>query len=447
MSAWRVLIIAASLFGVFQSGARAREPQTYPLAESVQSGDCFRIRLDMKLEGEMRVERRDKMESLPLKAAATHEYPERVLSVGKDGVPDKAARVYETARASITVTGETSERTLRPERRLVVAQRHKDQPLVYSPAGALTRAELDLTSDHFDTLAVVGLLPGKAVAAGDTWKVANGVVQALCNFDGLTEQDLAGKLDEVKDGVAYFTVSGTSGGVDQGAQVKMDVAAKGRFDLKAKRLVALEWKQKERRDPGPVSPATTLTATNTLTRTPIDQPDKLSDVALVSVPDNFAPPATMTYLELRDAKGRYELLHGREWQMVSATDSHQVLRLMDRGEFVAQATISPWTSAERGKHLSGDEFRDAIYGAPGFELKKELQAGEVPSDSKERWVYRLSALGEMDGVEVMQNCFLIAGPNGEQVVVTFTLTPKQVEKLGARDLTFIASLEVPAAKK
>src|SRR5437868_5375760 len=105
MNAWRVLIVAAGLVGVYQPEARARQPQTYPLAEAVQPGDCLRVRLEMKLEGEMRVRRLDKGEALALTALAVHEYPERVLSVGKDGVPDKAARFYETAKAVITVAG------------------------------------------------------------------------------------------------------------------------------------------------------------------------------------------------------------------------------------------------------------------------------------------------------------------------------------------------------
>jgi hypothetical protein len=443
MSAWRVLIVAAGLLGLVP----ASRAETYPLAEPVQPGDCFRIQLDMNLNGEMRIQKRDQAGTLKLQAAGTHEYPERILSVGKDGVPDKTARVYETAKATITVEGVSSDRTLRTERRLIVAQRFKDQGLVYAPAGALTRAELDLTSEHFDTLAVVGLLPGKEVAVGDNWKISNSVVQALCGLEGLTEHALSGKLDEVKDGSAYFTVSGAVSGIDQGALVKMDVTAKGRFDLNAKHLIALEWKQKDQREAGPVSPATTVTTTNTLKRMAIEQPPLLSDVALVSVPDNFTPPAALAQLEHRDFKGRYELLYAREWHMVSATEEHLVLRLMDRGDFIAQATITPWTAAAKGKHLSPDEFKTAMFNTPGFELTKELQAGEVPSDQKDHWTYRLSALGELDGIEVMQNYYLIAGPNGEQVVVSFTMTPKQADKIGARDLSFIGSMEVPAAKK
>ena len=273
----------------------------------------------------------------------------------------------------------------------------------------------DLASDHFDSLAVVGLLPGKLLPRARRGRLPTEFAQALCNFEGLTEHSLTGKLDEVKNEIAYFSIGGTATGVDLGAQVKMEVTAQGQFDLKSKRLVALEWRQKDQRDAGPVSPAATMTTINTLKRAAIEQPEKLSDVALVSVPDNFTPSALLTQLELRDAKDRYELFHPREWHVVSVTENHQVLRLMDHGDFIAQVTITPWTPAEKGKHLSPDDFRSAMYGAPNFELQKELQASEVPSEQKDRWIYRLSgAWGELDGVDAMQNFYLLAGPNGEQ---------------------------------
>jgi hypothetical protein len=50
----------------------------------------------------------------------------------------------------------------------------------------------------------------------------------------------------------------------------------------------------------------------------------------------------------------------------------------------------------------------------------------------------------MDGSEVVQHFFLIAAATGEQAVVTFSMTPRLVEKLGARDLNLVGGLLVPA---
>ena len=232
---------------VLLAAASAAPCQNYLLTETVQVGDCFHVALDMKLAGDIHVRKGDAAANLKVTATGSHEYPERVLAVG-DGVAQKTARVYETAKAVVTVNGDATERTLRPERRLVVAQRDKEQLLVYSAGGAFTQEELELAHDHFDTLALSGLLPGKAVAVGDTWKINNAVAEAVCNFEGVTEQTLTGKLESVKDDIAVFSISGISNGIDQGAMVKMVVKATGQFDLKSKRLTALEWKQNDERN-------------------------------------------------------------------------------------------------------------------------------------------------------------------------------------------------------
>jgi hypothetical protein len=443
MAAWRVLGTVVLLF----AGASLAPAQTYPLAETMKAGDCFRIRLDMSLTGEIKVNRDGKPQALPLTAKATHEFPERVLAAGSQGLIEKSARVYETASAAISVARDKETKSLRKERQLIVAQHGNDQLLSYSPNGTLARSELELVGDHFDTLTLAGLLPGKEVAIGDTWKINNITAQALCHFDGLVEQDLTAKLEQVADQVARITVSGSANGIEMGAQVKLKITATYRFDLTAKRLTWLEWKQTDERDQGPASPALTASSTTTLTRQPIARPDSLADAALASVPTGDKVPEALLWVEYRQPGGKFELNHPRDWLMVGEPDGKLVLRLMDRGDFVAQATITPWTPAEKGKHLSPDEFKAAIAGSPSWELEKLLQAGEVPPGGEGRWIYRVSMLGKMDGLAVMQNCFLVAGPNGDQVIVAVTLTPKKAEQLGSRDLSLAGSIEFPSEKK
>jgi hypothetical protein len=419
--------------------------QTAFLAETVKAGDCFRYQLDMKLSGELKVKAEGKNAPIQLTATASHSFPERALTIGPSGLPIKVARAYESARAVIIAGKDRSERTLRPKRRLIVAIQDKDVPLTYSPAGALYRSELELTSEHLNTLFVAGLLPGKRVKVGETWAISNQVAQALCSFEGLTEHKLAGKLEAVNGDTATFSIKGTASGVELGALIKSKIDATGRFDLKKNRLVALEWKQSDERDQGPASPASATQVTINVRRTPIEQPASLSDVALISVPGALAPAASMTYVEHRDAKDRFALIHGREWVLTSETAEHTVLRLLERGDFVAQLTVTPWTKAKKGEHITPGAFKTAMNAASGWRPERELQAGEVPSSDR-RWIYRYSVQGQLDGVEVLQNFYLIAGPDGDQVLLTFTLSPKQADKLGARDLSLAGSVEVPAAK-
>jgi hypothetical protein len=435
---------------ILLAAAPLASAQPYTLAEVVKADDCYRYHLDMSLAGELKVNRDGKAVAIKLTAPATHEFPERILKVGDNGLPEKSARVYEKAHAAIGVGDEHSERSLRAERRLMVAQRHQDHYLVYCPAGPLTREELELTSEHFDTLTLTGLLPDRdrAVSVGDNWKPSNAVVQALCGFEGLTEHSLVCKLEEAKDNIARVSVTGTATGIELGALIKLRVEASYRFDLGAKHLIGVEWQQTDDRDQGPASPASSVQTTTKLTRAAIEQPECLNNLAVVVIPDRFDPPASMLELDYRDPKGRFALMHGRDWQTVGQTRDHLILRLVDDGDFVAQVTITPWTAAEKGKHLSADAFKEAMQRTPGWEMEQELQAGEVPVPAGDgRWIYRISALGKMDGTDVMQNFYLVAGPGGEQVVLLFTMTPKKATKLGERDLSMAGSLDFPAEHK
>jgi hypothetical protein len=166
----------------------------------------------------------------------------------------------------------------------------------------------------------------------------------------------------------------------------------------------------------------------------------------VSVPSDESPAPTLTQLDYRDPQGRFSFLYPREWHVTAQAKEHLVMRYMDRGDFVAQMTITPWKKADKGKHMTADEFKQAMNDTAGWEPEKELQASEVPAENG-KWIYRFSALGQMDGVAAVQNFYLIATPEGEQMILIFTMTPKQVDKLGARDLSLVTSLEVPGAKK
>src|SRR5215467_3315633 len=79
------------------------------------------------------------------------------------------------------------------------------------------------------------------------------------------------------------------------------------------------------------------------------------------------------------------------WQMQGLTGDHLILRLIDRGDWVAQVAITPWTKAQPGEHLTPEAFQEAMAATPGWEPEQILQASEVPLDGG-RWCYRISAL-------------------------------------------------------
>jgi hypothetical protein len=421
--------------------AQPAQAQTYSLAEPLLDNACFRLEMSLELKGKITVQQDGKPASYPHGAQARHEFVERILNANGP-LASKSARYYHKAEASLTTDKEAVVKKFRPDRKLLAAQRLKDQTHVYSPKGPLTQDELELT-EHFDTLCLAGILPGKDVAVGDSWKIDSAVVQALCDFEGLVEHDLTGKLEKVAGDRAQIVLIGKAKDIDMGAEVNLLVKATAQFDLKEKRLVALEWTQDDQRQQGPVNPKLSAEVKITLTRTPIEEPSDLNNFALVPFPNDPAPPENLLAIQHKDARNRFRFQYGRDWHLVGVKDEQLVLRLMDRGHFVAQATVTPWKKAD--KMMSVDDFKELMEKAPGWEQEQVVERKDKIDAPYGHRVYRVTALGELEGVKAMQVFYLVNSPQGDQAIVTFTLTPNQVEQLSSRDFPLVRSLILPGS--
>lgn len=430
---------AATVVALLALSPAARAQVT--LAEAPASGDCFRYLVELDLVGKMLFTQDGEKQALRLEAKARHAFAERTLTV-VEGLPARSARHYEEAGSSVLVDIEKTNRSLPGNRALVVTARGSDGLTCYSLGGPLTREELDLVSEHFNPQCVAGLLPGKAVKVGDTWAVPAPAAQAACLFDGLIKSALTGRLTAVADGKATFTIEGTAEGIDHGAKVALVVTATGTYDTAAKCVVALTWKQKDDREQGPIAPASKLEATVTVKREPLPAaPKELADAALAALPRG-AVPAALLRLRYADPKGRYALEHPRDWHVTGQTDQHLILRLLDTGEFVAQATVVAWKKADAGKHTPAEEFKKAVTATPGWVASRVLEDTETTA-ADGRWLYRIAAEGKLDDQPVVQTFHLIAGPQGDQAAVTVAMKPDKLKTVRTRDTELVNALSFP----
>ena len=412
------------------------------LTETPREGECFRITTETRVTGVLKVTRDGKPASVKISGKNEHTFTERILSADK-AVARKAARFYQTAATNGVVDGDRVQRTLPADRRLIVAQRTGDSLFCYSPLGPLTRPDLEVVSEHFETLHLTGVLPGKEVAVGDTWKLDSLTAQSLCLFDGLISHDLTASLKGVAGGVAAITIEGSAKGIESGALATLTVTATIQFDTHKKRIVGVEWRQKDTRDQGPATPAAELETTTTLKRESLDRaPAELADTVMATIPTADDPPATLKHLLHRDPQGRYRLLHSRDWHVVGQTDYHLIMRYLDRGDFVAQVTITHWDNAGAGKHISPDEFEKLTQGGMNWKVEQITDRTEVPTDP-DRWAYRISARGQLEGSPVVQNFYVIANANGDQVILTFTMRPASATRIGTRDLELVNAIDFP----
>lgn len=413
------------------------------LHEDVKPGQCYQYEIALDIVGKMKVQRDSKTEELPIRATARHAFVERTESPAASGGVGMTARYYQKATSTSESAGERTVRTLSAERCLIVAKRNAQGSLHYCPNGPLSREELDLVAEHFDTLCLPALLPGQELNPGQTWAIRSEAVEHACLFDGLIQNELVGKLLSVTDGVAAFSIEGQAEGVEYGAHAKLTIAAKGKFDIATKRITELTWEQFDQRDLGPASPATELKASVTLKRTLVqDEPKELSADARAKIPSaNATVPETMTLLHYAAPSGHYRFAYARDWHIVGRTRDHLVMRLLDRGGFTAQATITKWKKADPGQHTAPAEFKGVLNQLPNWRAEQILADGEIPATTG-RWLYRVTAQGKQDGIPVVQSFYLLAGPNGDQVAVTVVARQEKATTLGNRDLDLVKSLKL-----
>ena len=413
--------------------------QTANLVETPKIGDISRYAIDLTLTGNLIVTGPMGRHPIPLEAKAKHRFVERTITIA--GIPVLSARYYDAASASSVAGGEKMDRLLASDRRLIIARQSEDALTCFAPAGSLSRDELELVSEHFNPHCLAGLLPGKAVPIGDTWAIGPVTARSACSFDSLIKTGLTGKLLGVEGGIASFGIEGSAEGLELGAKVIATVVATGKFDLATSRITEVSWKQTDDREAGPVSPASHAEVVLTLKREVLDKPiAELSDTAIATIPA-ANPPASITALHHIDPKGRYKLIYPRSWHITGQSDAHLILRLLEGGNGIAQATITPWVKAEAGKHASKDEFKKSLAEVAGWVPTKIVEEAEVPLDGG-RWLYRVAVEGKAGESAVLQTFHLLAGPKGDQVAVTFSMARDQAERVGQRDLELVKAIEL-----
>lgn len=426
-------VCVSSLLTLILTGAATA--QSVVLGEAPLVDSCCRVQLGLDLKGKVTFQQSGKTQTVEHSANAAHEYVERVLDA-KGAMADRAARIYQTAKA--TIAGQS--RTIRPDRAFMVAQRVKDHFVTYSPAGPLFGEEMELT-EHFDTLALPGLLPGRQVKIGESWKVPPLVVQAICGLDGLdaqVKQEVVCELKAIEGDLAWVAIQGTVKGIQLGAAVSIHIDAKSKlaFNVKQKRIVELDWRQSDERQQGPASPNLAADVNIKLRRTPIETPKELGQFAVLSLP--VEPPARLTNVVQRDAKGKFEFQHSREWQDVGEHNGQRVLKLVTAsGDYVADAAVMPWKGPKIG---DAQAFRQQMEETPGWQQESDSQLDGALKHPAGYTLYRVSAAGKLEGVAAVRTAYLITGAAGQQLLVTFIAPPSQVGQLEGRDQTLVDSV-------
>jgi hypothetical protein len=457
---WTVLLLAGS------GRLAAEEPAgTFVLAEAVPRGAASRVRIEMKAKGLVRPGLSpDKLTAdarmpkpLSLDVETRLAFHERVLELVEDagatgvgrqdgppaagrGRPKKVVRQVIQGAAALNVEGRRRATSLRPDVFLLVAERQRQGSpvVVVSPAGPLTRSELELVEVPGDLLALTDLLPTGPVRVGQSWRVGEAAVMAISGYDQIKGNHLDATLESCDEARAQVRVRGRIDGWLQGAEGLMTCDGLLGFDRRLGWIDRLEINRNESRRPGPIEGGVDAKSTLSVTREAETPPAMLQDAGLAGHSLAVDSRSERLVQDAPDEKSSF--VHDRSWHAFWGDTKTMVLKRLEGARVVAQCNLAVAPPAGRGRHQDPAQFRDEVRHVLGRRFVDFIGSGEVDGDPGGGFRFKVGVQGREGDLGIVWYYYLVASPAGDQLVVTYTLAAQDARAFGEQDVEMIGTL-------
>jgi hypothetical protein len=358
------------------------------------------------------------------------EYCERRIDDGSLPSERRAVRYYTDAEAAIKVEKQASVSKLPAERRLIRAAVSDKRATLGAVHGHLNRAERDLVDLPFNTLLLNELLPVAKSQKGSTAKPTEALLAMLLGLDAVSRSDVKTVLTAVTSEVGEITIEGAVDGVVSGQATEIEIKGKLHFDITHRQAFALAVLIKEKRSPGPVAPGVDVVAKLELEIAPVAEVPQLSDKALVDV--ELAATGDEPPLSYHSAQGKFGFLYDPRWRITREQAESVIMRLVDRGDLVAQCNVSVLPKLNPQQTFTLETFQKEVQQSLAKNFRQFERAAEQKSPSGLRMLH-VVALGAVADVPITWHYYLLIDGAGQRAAISFTMEDKLADRFGAAD--------------
>lgn len=430
-------LVSLSLVAAVCRAAPAAEK--YNLTPVIKPQAQTHVQMTLEAGGKLRISDDEQAQPLDMQVESAFVYDEQVLAMAPQAA--QSVRYYTRADAKLKIKDKLLEPSLRDEVRLIAVDANASAATSFSPHGPLNRDELDLVTLPGNTLLIDRLLPSEPVGDRDTWTHDLELMAALLGLDTVGASNASSVLVEITDEAAKMQLSGTVNGALAGVATEMQLKAKYTYDRKLGRVTWFAMALQEVRGPSYVNSGIDAVAKIQIKITPLTSSSHLTEQKLAGI-DATATPEN-TRLLLAPPHDPFRLVCDRRWHAVSESPGHVALRLIDRGELVAQCNlrVPPKTAPDAVPTLS--QFQDEIKKALGDKFVQFVRAAESGESEAVR-MYQVVAQGTVSELPIEWRYFLLIEPTGGQVSLAFTVETELAERLGDADQQLVAGLQMVA---
>lgn len=433
--AWFVFLVLAA---PAQTTAAPKDPEANGVPAVLT-----RVKAKFDVGGSLRLAGDAQPSTLPMSVVARFDFFERRIDDGSVPSELRSIRYYSDAEAAIKVEKQANLAKLAEQHRLVRVAVSQDRVALGAVGGHFTREERDLIDLPFNTLLLNQLLPPAGTDQGTREKPSDDVMAMLLGLDAVSRTDVQTVLTAIKDGVGEVSIEGALNGAVGGVATEIELKGKLHFDMIHRQPFALALLIKEKRSVGHVTPGLDVVAKLELQIAPAAEVAELSDRALAGLElaaDGAAPP-----LSYESSQGGFNFLYEPRWRIMAAQSDSVVMRLVDRGELVAQCNVSVLPKLNVEQALTLEMFQKDVQQSLGkhFGLFERAAERQTPAGLR---LLHVVAIGTVSELPITWHYYLLINQAGQRAAISFTMENALADRFGEADRLVLDGFRFAAEK-
>lgn len=436
-----ITIFSASVF----SASVAPGEDRIELVPQEVSGRAQAVNLKMDVLGVLRLNPNGgEVKRVPMRVSGRFEYQERFLT---DEGTVQAVRSYDRATADFQIGEGKSNLEFPKNSGLIVVDyepvsktEEGDYRIVFNRVDKMiTRDEIDLINVPFNTSIVNRLLPETgSTSVNQTWQPSNEVLAALLNIDAISSNDINLKLHSASENFATILISGKVNGAVSGVATEVDLNGVIKFDRSEKRVRSVNVTIQENRSIGHAEPGFNVTAKLNADLAFTGIPKELTDKAMADA--GFKRSGEAQFIKYESDVTYFTFVYDPRWRIMVDQPKLTVMRLVDKGDLIAQCNISPLTAYEPGKRLELTKFTEEVSAAIKEGNGKVVESREFETANGLN-IIRVDASGLVKELPITWVYYHIADKKGRRAAMVCTLESRLYDRLAESDQVIARSFE------
>jgi hypothetical protein len=413
---------------------------SYLLKANLPPGSTSHVIVKVEVGGDRLMPTEQEIKKVPIKVVGNFDFREQIVAWSSDAkTVARSIRQYKAATAKYELEGETTDRTLPEDRRLLLSEIRDGLSNITGAEAKLTREQFDFVNEVANPLAIDRLLPGREMAEGETWTHDEATLGPLLGMDHVAVCDVSSVVTSESQRQVQIRLAGTVHGTIDGTPTEYELRAAYLFHLDHKRITRFNLAIKEVRKQSDLNPGLDVVAKAFVA---IDPERKQLEIPtkVLTIAKQIGTPLSRT-LVYESATKSFRFEYDAAWYIRGEERGLLSLRYLRDHEVAAHCTVTVLPARSAGRHTPLDEFERDVRQTLTDKLDSISAATEWETPRGNHCL-GVIAEGKVNDLPIQWRNYLVSADDCPRLSLSVTLERNRSETFADADRQIIDSVEL-----